>query len=159
MKKYSIRTALLTCLALVMVLGASVGPSLSYFTTYVTAEGGYTIHLENVDTRVEEDYDGGAKHIFITNVGEANCYLRAKIFAGDMIDLVVSGEGWYEAGDGYWYYEHVLQPGERSSELTASVTVKDRRMEQDYNVIVVSECTPVVSEGVGRDWSLPAREG
>ena len=161
MKKQTIRTALLTCLALILVLGASVGPSLSYFTTYVTAEGGYTIELHRVETEVHETFDGGAKHITIENTGKVDCYVRVRLYAGTMIGLSYSGNGWSLGEDGYWYYDTILPAGASTSELTASITPAEG-LDQNYNVIVVEECTAVQYDAAGQpyaDWTLTAEEG
>lgn len=161
MKKQTIRKLVLPCLALALVLCASVAPSLSYFTTYVTAEGGYTIELRRVETDVEETFDGGAKHITVVNTGEVDCYVRVRVFASDLTGLSYSGSGWTLGEDGYWYYDAILRAGATTSELVASITPVEG-MNQDYNVIVVEECTAVLYDAAGQpyaDWTLTAKEG
>ena len=48
------RTLILAVLAVVLVLSASIGSAVAYFTTYATARGGYVIHLGG-RTEIEED--------------------------------------------------------------------------------------------------------
>lgn len=159
MSRATMRTVLLSVLALVLVVSAGAGESLSYFTTYVTAEGGYTIELHDVDTHIEETFDGGTKHINIRNIGEGDCYVRARIFSGDFVELAISGEGWSDGGDGYWYYAGIVHPGEAAAQLDARVT-PGTEVKQDYNVIVVAECTPVQFDVDGQpfaDWTLAVK--
>ena len=70
---------LLAVLAFVAVLGISVKDSLAYFTTYARAQGGKVLTLGN-STELEEEYDG-QKHIRVSNQGNADCYVRVKVFA------------------------------------------------------------------------------
>lgn len=159
MKKHTFRTVLLTCLALVMVLGASVGESLSYFTTYVTARGGHPIRLEAVDVRVRERMDGNVKQISIENVGEAECFVRVLVLHDSLAEVTFSGEGWTLGDDGYWYYSQPLAPGEVSSVLSAAVTAVEGA-DQDYQVVVYAEATPVLHDEAGNayaDWNMKAR--
>lgn len=154
MKKRTAWTAFLTCLALVMVLGMGVKPSLSYFTTYVSAQGGYPIELRSVEMKVRENYNYSAKEIQIENTGEDDCYVRVQLFADSFIGLSYSGENWHQEGD-WWYYALPIAPGELTSMLTAAIT-REEGMDQDYNVIVVSECAPIMRNA---DGTLPANNG
>ena len=157
MKKY-FRTALLTCLALVLLLGASAGPSHSYFTTYVTAQGGYTIHLEDVDTDVLDEVEGNVKSVQIISTGEDACYVRVRLFCGESVDLDFQGEGWTYYDDGYYYYSEKLgpagseNPADRTTVLSITMKAKDG-MDKDYDVIVISECIPVLTMEDGSEWA------
>ena len=159
MKRRTPWTALLTCWALILVLGVGVTPSLSYFTTYVTAEGGYDIVLKQVKSELHEDYDynAKAKNIQIENVGEVDCYVRVRVLAGSTVGLSFSGDGWYQDGN-YWYYRDIVKPGEITGLLQAKID-HDQTSDREYNVIVISECTPVLYDKDGNpyaDWTLRA---
>ena len=161
MKKHYFRTALLTCLALVMVLGASVGESLSYFTTYVTAQGGHTIYLRNVNVWVDETVDGNTKQIVMRNTGEEECFVRVRVICGSLVELDFANTeaGWYDGGDGYWYYSDPLPVGGASTTLRTAITFKGGT-DRDYNVIVIGEATPVLYDQNGNayaDWTKKAR--
>lgn len=156
--KKAFRTALLTCLALVLLLGASVGPSHSYFTTYVTALGGYTLYLENVDTDVWDDVEGNVKSVQILSTGEDECYVRVRLFYPEGLDIVVNAPGWtYYPEDGYYYYDAKLgpkgseNPSDKTSMMTITIDAKEG-LDLDYDVIVVSECIPVLNREDGTPW-------
>lgn len=162
MKKHNIRTAVLSCLALVLVISVHIAPSLSYFTTYVTAQGGYPIRLRMVDTDMTETFVS-EKEITIKNTGEQDCYVRVRVLAGALIDLNVYGDGWSALqADGYYYYSEILKPGETASLLHAGITRKEGLKDQDYNVVVVEECTPVQYDANGQpyaDWTMSIKGG
>lgn len=150
--------------AVILTAGLSVQSTMAYFTTYVTAKGGYEITLGS-RTEIEEDVDDMTKHITLSNTGETECYVRVKVFCGSQIDITYSGavdsEGtqyWTLADDGYWYYKDILQPKESTEVLLAKIELPEEFTES-FNVIVVQECTPVKYTADGTayaDWSVKA---
>lgn len=161
-------------LAAVMVLGAAVGPSASYFTTYVTAEGGHVLHLQQRRVKTHEEVDANVKNISVENVGEQECFARVLVVASDPTAVAYAGDGWSDGGDGYWYYAMPLQPGELSGVLKASILLPtsspDRPIPEgtELNVVVVSECAPVLYDDSGaakpngpayEGWALTVKEG
>jgi hypothetical protein len=145
----------MAAVGMLLVSGLSVPQSLAYFTTYVTAEGGYTLHLGSTNTEIQEDYYEGSKHIQIENQGEKDCYVRAKAFGGQMVTLSYSGEGWMEGADGYWYYSEIVPAGGMTKELVVTIQPKDG-LKQDYDVIVVQECAPVLYDENGTAYGCSA---
>lgn len=161
-------------LAAVMVLSASVGPAASYFTTYVTAEGGYTLKLSQRKVVPHEEVDANVKNISVQNVGEQECYARVRVVASDPVAVAYSGAGWSDGGDGYWYYAEPIQPDALTGVLSAAITLPTESPERPIpegttlNVVVVSECAPVLydDDGAARPngpaymgWTLTAKEG
>ena len=143
MKKHNLVTAFMACLALTLVLNIDVSSSHSYFTTYVSAAGGYTNELHLVKTKTDETFDGGAKHITIQNIGEADCYVRVRVLSGLLVGLEYEDPtgNWVQDGE-YWYYMPILKAGAESDELKAKITPMPG-MDQNYNVVVEQECIPV----------------
>ena len=104
MKKHTVWTTLLACLALVLVLNVGIKESLAYFTTYVTARGGYTIELKEVETTIDEEFEPNVKKISIINTGEDRCYVRVQLFYSSLVEITFGGSSkWFEGADGYWY--------------------------------------------------------
>ncbi len=168
-----VKQAAAPLLAAVMVLGAWVGPSASYFTTYVTAEGGYTLELSQRKVLTHEEVDANVKNISVQNVGEQECYARVRVVASDPVAVTYSGSGWSDGGDGYWYYAGPLQPGELTGVLAAAINLPTESPERpipegtELNVVVVSECAPVLYDDSGaakgngpayEGWALTAKE-
>ena len=84
------RTLILAVLAVVLVLSASIGSAVAYFTTYATARGGYV------------------------NIGKYPVFVRVKAFAdsdGTLDYDANAGSLWQPKNDGYWYYQKPLYAG------------------------------------------------
>lgn len=142
--------ALLAVLAFVAVLGISVKDSMAYFTTYARARGGKELTLGNT-TEIEEEYDG-QKHIRVVNQGNADCYVRVRVFTGSLVELTYSGSGqWAPGADGYYYYSDVVPAGGMTEELLVSIHASEeiRELGTDFDVIVIQECAPVMYDESG----------
>lgn len=162
-KRYA---ALFVC-ALAAVACVRTGTAGAYFTAYTTAAGGYDVVAKEVKMKPEEDVDGLKKTILIENTGEVECWARLKVFNGDAFDITYThGEEWTQGEDGYWYYSEILQPGEKTaSTVVASIAFKEEidrdEFMSDCNVVVVTECTPVLYDATGKPyarWDLLANE-
>ncbi|MBR1780155.1 MAG: hypothetical protein IJ751_01970 [Oscillospiraceae bacterium] len=157
MKKKNI---VLVALALVLVLTATVGSALAYFTTYVSAQGRIPIRLGTTTTIDEPDVTEFTKHVYITNTGAAACYVRARGFSASEYPLTYSGEGWSDGGDGWWYYDSIL-PGvdpndesavpARTTELLVAIgnVPADEADVDAFNVVVVYESAPAALDSSG----------
>lgn len=164
MKK--LRKAVLPVLAAVMVFAASAAPSASYFTTYVTAEGGHILHAGDVRVIPHEQVTANAKNITIENTGEEPCYVRAKAVYSDMVSMTYSGAGWTDGGDGWMYYGEIVPVGGQAGALVANLTFPSDTtgIEEGHqvSVTVVSECAKVLYHEDGTPyaaWDLMFREG
>ena len=100
----------LVVLAVVLILGASIGSTIAYFTTYAGGNGGYVIHLGH-QSKIHDVYTD-VKEIRIQNVadtaddvGKYPIFVRAMIYHGnDSIVNPVASENWTPEGE-YIYYE------------------------------------------------------
>ena len=145
--------ALLAVLAFVAVLGISVKDSLAYFTTYARAQGGKVLTLGNT-TEIDEEYDG-QKHIRVTNQGNADCYVRVKVFTGSLVELTYGGSSqWAPGADGYYYYSDMVPAGGITEELLVSIHASGELKElgTDFDVIVIQECAPVMYDESGNPY-------
>lgn len=133
-------------LAVGLVCISSVQNANAYFTTYVTAKGGYEVSWKHRED-INEEFRDWSKYITITSeAGSVPVYVRVKAFAGSTYGLVYEGDGWtYSSADGYCYYNSVLQGGGTAAGLRVGidnvpVNPKDG---MDFNVVVVYETIPV----------------
>lgn len=156
-RKWNQRTMALAAAALVLTAGVMTNRTLAYFTTYVTASGGHELELGFTTTIPEEEVANWTKDISITNTGGNPCYVRVKAFAGVQFeleyDLAASDSRWSALGtDGYYYWQEILKPGETTGSLLVRIDKKDAK--EDFNVIIVQECTPVPYDenGVPAAW-------
>ncbi len=150
---------LLTLLAAGTILTAGIGQAMAYFTTYVEAEGSFTIKLGD-ETTIIENFENWEKELIVGNEeGSEPVFIRAKAFyAPDTLELTYRGEGWSKGSDDYYYYNTWLESGEG----TKSLYIKIENIPQDvakgdvFNVIVIYESTPVLYKEDGTpyaDWT------
>lgn len=163
-----VKRAVLPVLAAVLVIGAAAGNSSSYFTTYVTAQGGYPLQLRDAYIVPHEVVDQNVKHISAENTGEVECWVRARAIAPTGVEVTYAGEGWTLGEDGWYYYGATVQPGASTATLTATIAMpKSDELNPipegtEMNVVVVTECTKVLYDDNGApyaDWTLTAKEG
>ncbi len=165
MKKNTLRSICLAAAALILTAGVAVGGVMAYFTTYVTAKGGYTVELGFTKTEIEEEVEYGKKVITLSNTGDYDCYVRLKALTGDAYkDSLVYSEpedagNWTPGADGYYYYNSIVPPLETTSQLVVRFAFPQDKEPTDFNVIIIQECTPVLYDEYGApyaDWNVVA---
>jgi len=165
MKKNTCKTICLAAAALTLTAGIAVGSAMAYFTTYVTAKGGYTVDLGLTKTEIKEEVEYGKKEIILTNTGHHDCYVRLKALTGDRYkDSLLYSEPealgkWTPGADGYYYYSDIVAPEASTTELDVSFAFPEGEEPADFNVIIIQECTLVLFDEFGNpyaDWSVTA---
>lgn len=154
----------LTAAALVLSAGAAADKAMAYFTVYTEASGGQELNLGFTTTVPDETVSDWTKEITLTNTGENDSFVRVKALAGSRYGLEytdASQGGWSAGADGYYYWQEVLAPGETTGVL--QVKIDHSQAQDDFNVIVIQECTPVICDENGSplswdqiDWSRQA---
>lgn len=133
-------------LAVGLVCISSVHSANAYFTTYVTAKGGYEVSWKHQES-IEERFENWSKYVKITSeAGSVPVYVRVKAFAGSTYKLVYGGDGWtYNNADGYYYYDSALQGGGETGELRVGIENIPENLKDgmNFNVVVVYETIPV----------------
>lgn len=127
-------------LALALVAGAAAPGALAYFTTYVTAQGGYQVQLKAVQSTPTEEFANWTKTVVVTN-DEASggpCFVRARAYAGSQFGLSYQGDAWSPGADGWWYHVAPVAPGASTEQLQVQIDVPDG-FTDDFNVTVVYE--------------------
>ncbi|MBQ9708339.1 MAG: hypothetical protein IJV66_04045 [Firmicutes bacterium] len=134
--------------AILLAFGATTVISSAYFSDYETAAGQAGIHLSG-QTQIEEKWQGTEKVVWIQNTGKVDVVVRAGVFAPEKISTITleTPGDWKQGEDkNFWYYQHVLKPGDSTSEIKVSVSVKDVDIDyRDFDIVVVQECAPVNS--------------
>ena len=159
MKKRFSKNFCLAAAALTLTAGISVGSAMAYFTTYATASGGAVISLGSTTIVPEEEVVGMEKRISVKNTGDYECFVRVKVFAGDKYQpglvFIPDQAGTLSQGeDGYYYCSQVIPAGGVSETFRVKIDTMDS--EDDFNVIVIQECTAVLYDENGNpyaDWS------
>ena len=109
-------------------------------------------------TVIDEEVEEMTKLITISNPSDrSDCFVRVKVFSGTEVTAAVSGDSrWRRGKDDYWYYTPVLPAGESTTVLNAKINVPEGFDKDNFNVVVIQECTPVVYDEDGNataDWS------
>ncbi len=165
MKKSAI---LLAVVAAVLVMAANLPLAWGYFSTYTEAKGGVPLLPWENETEIREEMYDWQKHVVISNAEDSGpVYVRAKAFGGDEYGLTYeTGDSWTLGDDGFCYYNAILQPGEETPELLVTIhnLPEDPEKDQQFNVVVVYESTPVSYDEAGNpfanwDERLRAEEG
>lgn len=165
MKKKYLKTICLASVVLTLVAGIAVESAMAYFTTYVTAKGGYTLELGFTKTEIQEEVEYGKKVVTLTNTGDYDCYVRLKALTGDAYkDSLVYSEPddagkWVPGVEGYYYYNEIVAPGGTSTALEVKFSFPEGKEPTNFNVIIIQECTPVLYDEYGNpygDWSVTA---
>ena len=155
MKKRFSKNFCLAAAALTLTAGISVGSAMAYFTTYATA----VISLGSTTIVPEEEVVGMEKRISVKNTGDYECFVRVKVFAGDkyqpgLVFIPDQAGTWSQGEDGYYYCSQVIPAGGVSETFRVKIDTMDS--EDDFNVIVIQECTAVLYDENGNpyaDWS------
>lgn len=156
--QFNKKPVLLAAAALALTAALTVGSAMAYFTAHTEAGGEVPLNIGFTETEVDEKVDGGGKHIVIHNIGDYDCFVRVKVFSVIDIGYKPSGKWRDGGGDGYWYFDSVLPAGGSTEELLVTFeypanTEEDKT--EEFNIIVVQECTPVVYDEEGNaaaDW-------
>ena len=128
-----------------MVLNVTIMPVSAYFTANTEAEGGLRIVPESNEPH-EYIVDKEKRLTIENDVDAAPVFVRARGFSGDDSDLTYDGENWHDGGDGWWYYDEILEAGQTTEALVISiekVLPEDAEPGDNFNVIVVYESTRV----------------
>lgn len=143
MKKKSM---ILPFLAAGMILSSSIGSVWAYFTTYVEAQGGYTLSLGE-ETSIEESFSSWTKHVTIkADADSGPVYVRARAYCSAYpVEYSDAGGKWTPGSDGFYYYSDMINANEATEELLVKISdvPSDKVEQKDFNVIVIYETTPV----------------
>ena len=133
---------LLAAVMAAVLLCLNAGPAYGYFTANSRAEGTLVIAPLNIvphETIAERE----KQLIFSNEVNSTAAYVRARGFCGDDSALEYTAQsGWTDGGDGWWYYDPMLEPEQSTSALTigfSRVIPESPRMNDSFNVVVVYE--------------------
>lgn len=116
-------------LALILVVGAAAGGTVAWL-TQTTQTKNNNFSYGTVSCLINEDFDKYTKsNVTVTNTGNTPAYIRAacivnwvdaqgNIAANVPADytylLSIPGAGWIAGGDGYYYYNGVVEPGSKT---------------------------------------------
>ena len=161
MKRKSI---VLAVLAMVLVLGLSVGTAWSYFTDTTTAEGSVTLSVEPTTT-IDEENGPGTKTIRIMNTSDMSpVWVRVRVYAATDLGADASGTNWSGQISDWYQYGQPVDPGADTDPLNVTFTLKrgydatenpnGANDGDEQNIVVIYECVPVSYDASGN--ALPA---
>lgn len=151
------KTMILASLALVLVLGASIGAASAFFTTYAVAKGGYPVQFQE---ETVEWLSNWTKHVSVTNseTSSAAVFVRARaVWSDDYSVTYAAQEGWTDGGDGWWYYNTPVVPGGKTPDLDVHISDVPEKVTDgaSFNIVVYTESTPAgrYTDPKSADWN------
>lgn len=125
-KERSVRKLITVLIAAVLVITASIGMTMAYFTDHNSASGYAPLKL-TTDSKIYEGKDNTEKNVYVKNTGEADMLVRVKFFGPEQMVVTPPADGWtYNEEDGWYYYNEALGEGEDTSahKINAKIEVK-----------------------------------
>ena len=142
----------LAAVAIALCMLVTAGAAAAYFTTYVSAKGGHVLQLGS-EVQIDEKIEGMDKIVSMKNTGDTDAYVRIKLLYSSVtndVDVQLN-ENWTAGSDGYYYYKKVVEPGSVTEDIRSAVTVKEKPnelfMQEEFDVVVIAECTQYIYEG------------
>lgn len=161
MKKIS-KKSLFILLAVLMILGISVGATFAYFTDYDILRGGAVLNLKN-SKEIKETVEGTTKTISIkSSEDSADSVVRLLIYGPDGMKVTPdTPSDWakFDYGDRShaYYYTKVMKAGDSTSNIVASAdNIPETADLKDFEIIVLQESK--IAE-VGDDGYIVAPDG
>ena len=77
----------MSAVALGMTAALNVENAMAYFTTYVSSAGGGTVSIGSSTLIHEDPVVDMTKKIRVENTSENECFVRVKVFSGDLVDF------------------------------------------------------------------------
>lgn len=147
-----LRSILPAIIAIGLIGISSVSDANAYFTTYVTAKGGYAVNWKH-EEHMEESFTDWNKYVTITSKPESiPVFVRVKAFSGSTYSLDYSGNEWTKnESDGYYYYNQALNGGETTTALKIFIDniPANPQKKENFNVVVIYETIPVQFDADG----------
>ncbi len=171
-------------IAIVLIFCASVGGTIAYLVTN-TQEVTNTFTPSDVSISIVEKFENNVKSsITVLNENKTEnvpCYIRVKLVSnmqdknGNVTgskaipDFTLNDTDWLAAGDGYYYYKHVVNVGASTSDLLAAGSQMQLAAGQAVEVLAegiqsvpasaVNEAWPAVKVGANNQLVLASSEG
>ena len=174
-EKNTKRIVLLAVLVLSLVL--AVGTTLAYL--YAQTDSVVNI-FEPVDVscEVKEDFDGEIKKtVKIENTGEIDAYIRAAVVVTwirnrdgsiaaeapvadtDYRMAYAENTGWVEGGDGFWYYQKPIAPGEATGVFMVSCIQNKEKEGYSLSVEIIASAIQSTPESAVQEvWNVTVDE-
>lgn len=117
-----------------------------------------SFNATKVDMGIEEDYnkpsnpqpgDVISKKPRAVNNSSIDVYvrMRAEVSNADLLEPIVANSGWTLKSDGFYYYNKVLKPGEKTNNLFESVTIKKNCIKEEIKDLSVQVYAEAVQAG------------
>jgi predicted ribosomally synthesized peptide with SipW-like signal peptide len=160
------RYIILSLLAVVLVLGLSVGHAWSYFTDNTMAEGSVTLSIKP-DTTITEEWEPETqtKSVIIHNKSSVvPVWVRARAYIPKQLNGKASGTNWTGSSVEDWFVYDLggqpLPPNGDTQPLNVSFTWPDKydpatnptgpQTGDELNIVIVYECLPASYDADGK---------
>lgn len=163
---------ILGVMAAALILGVGAGTSYAYLTDRDRADNYFTasetkIEIQETFPPVPEITPGLeiTKAPRAVSSSDVSCYVRMMVRFSDseaeaFCEPLVIRQGWIDKGDGYYYWEKELQPGESTGTLFDSVVVKKGVGTEElkpFEILVYAEAVQSGGMGMEEAWMAVCR--
>lgn len=121
------KKVLIISIIMILILIMS-GTVYAYFTTYAEASGNVTFIFNDTEIAVTSKLENGKLNINIENIGDEDTFVRAKVLIPDYAKVSSNSANWTLKTDGYWYYDKVLETGNKSTTLQLMIEKQESLM-------------------------------
>lgn len=135
------KVVLIISIIMILILIMS-GTVYAYFTTSAEASGNVTFIFNDTEIAVTSKLENGKLNINIENIGDEDTFVRAKVLIPDYAKVSSNSANWTLKTDGYWYYDKVLETGNKSTTLQLNITINDRET-REFNAVTNAEAIRV----------------
>lgn len=150
-----------------LIIAAGVGTSYAYLTAQDEVENVFDV--SEVDISIEEDFvpdppEPGKvikKAPWIRSDSDTSCYVRMRYEftnsdAAALCEPVLINPGWTLEGDGFYYWDNVLSPGETTGTLFDQVKIKSGITQDDiipFDILVYAEAVQAKGLSAQEAWA------
>lgn len=167
--KASFKVALPFLCVIIILASLAVAGTVAYIATN-TASLSNSFEPAEMNCEIQEDFSDGytKKNVCVKNTGDADAYIRVKLLPywydkeNDTIVAKTSwvpefelGTGWIQGNDGYYYYLSPVEPGQSTSVMIGSVTLKQDEITLARQVLeIIASCIQAEpADAVKEAWS------
>ncbi len=163
MNKKLIKNLSLIVIAVIAVFSvAKIGTSLAYFFADKNHESTYQLAV--IDSKIDEEFKQESvgrflKNPKIQNIGKDDCIIRVRIEVTPsqqevLLEGLEGNEKWiFNQEDGYYYYQGVVAPNEKTTELFHHVVIQDVENMENFDIIVYNEAIQTVAYDDNKEMS------
>ena len=141
---------IIATMALLIIFGST---AYAYITTQKEGFGQFNINMTNANIQISKNQiQNNQLNVELKNNSEEEQYVRVKIVAPDFVSFTSTSTYWVYSDDGYWYYNNVIESGEKSSVLQLKINLQGST-DKNFKIVTNVESTTAMYDKDGKAYS------